>query len=291
MTLLLLKLASVAAVTMAFECTRSHLQSVATQYVDLMATGQHDRFENLAYSMQYVENNKTANLLNGTPAFGMIMDTNRSMYDTTQCKTFTEIIVTDPKHPYVIHTQMTVDNEGNVVLIDSLVTDKGDWAFNATGTQVWNSQERWGPIPEEKRSSRDSIKAAGDAYADRCNDVTVQVPFGTPCARLEGGAYTGRGNLSANTCDIGGLPEHTPMVNRRYVVDEEMGVVDIFMGFTGLDRTRNDIGTPDSHLFRVEDGKIRYIHTASACFVDGCGMNGTGPPPGVVGRRGVSFVG
>jgi hypothetical protein len=287
----ILQLAAFAAASLAFECTRSHLQSVATQYVDLMATGQHDRFENLAYSMKYIENNKTANILNGAPAFGMYMDSNRSMYDTTQCKTFTEIIVTDPLHPYIIHTQMTLDNEGDVVLIDSLVTDKGDWAFNATGYKYWNSQEKWEPIPDNKRLSRDIIKAAGDAYADRCNDVTVHVPFGTPCARLEGGAYTGRGNLSANTCDIGGLPEHIPMVDRKYVVDEVMGVVDIIMGFTGLDRTRNDLPTPDSHLFRIEDGRIRYIHTASACFVDGCGMNGTGPLPGIIGRRDVSFTG
>lgn len=283
---------AMATATMAFECTRSHLENIASQYIGLMATGQHDRFENLAYDMVYVENNKTANILNGTPAFGMTMDFNRSMYDTTQCKTFTEIIVTDPLHPYVIHTQLTLDGDGNVNLIDSLVTDKGDWAFNATGTKNWNAQENWDPIPEAKRLSREVIKAAGDAYADRCNDVTVHVPFGTPCARLEGGAYTGRGNLSANTCDIGGLPEHIPMVNRRYVVDEVYGVVDIFMGFTGLDRTQNSTGTPDSHVFRVEDGKIRYIHTASACFVDGCGMNGTALPPGVIiGRRGSVWVG
>jgi hypothetical protein len=126
----LLKLVALAAASTAFECTRSHLQNVARQYTGMMATGQHDLFENLAYSMQYIENNKTSTILNGTPAFGMIMDSNRSMYDTTQCKTFTEIIVTDPKHPYVIHTQMTLDKEGNVVLIDSLVTDKGDCTSN-----------------------------------------------------------------------------------------------------------------------------------------------------------------
>ncbi|KAF1849082.1 uncharacterized protein K460DRAFT_375801 [Cucurbitaria berberidis CBS 394.84] len=277
----ILTLAAMAAYVTAFNCTREHLQDVANQYIGMMATGQHDRFENLAYTMVYVENNKTLSILNGTPAFGMTIDTNRSLYDTTQCKTFTEIIVTDPLHPYVIHTQMTLDNEGNVQLIDSLVTDKGDWAFNATGYRYWNSQEKWDPIPETERISREAIKAAGDAYADRCNDVTVQVPFGTPCARLEGGAYTGRGNLSANTCNIGGLPEHIPMLSRRYVIDEVMGVVDIFLGFTGLDRTRPKEGTPDSHLFRVEQGKIRYIHTVSACFVDGCGMNGTGIPPGI----------
>jgi hypothetical protein len=241
-----------------------------------MATGQHDRFENLAYNMEYFQNNKMGSILSDVPAFGLAIDAHRSILDTTQCKTFTELIVTEPSHPYVIHTQMSLDTEGNVNLIDSIVTDKGDWAFNATGTAYWNSQETWYPIPENKRDSRQVVKAAGDAYADRCNDVTIHVPFGTPCARLEGGAYTGRGNLSANTCDIGGLPEHIPMTNRKYVVDEVMGVVDIFMGFTGLDRTRNDEGAPDSHMFRVEEGKIRYIHTASACFVDGCRMNGTG---------------
>jgi len=272
----LFTLASMATSTMAFDCTREYLQSTADSYVDLMATGQHDRFENIAYTMKYFENNQTASLLNGVPASGLTIDAHRSIFDTTQCKTMTELIVTDTKHPYVIHTQMSLDPEGNVNLIDSIVTDAGDWAFNATGTSYWNSQETWRPIPESTRDTRDTIKAAGEAYADRCNDVSVHVPFGTPCARLEGGAYTGRGNLSANTCDIGGLPEHIPMTNRKYVVDEVMGVVDIFMGFTGLDRTRNTEGAPDSHTFRVEGGRIRYIHTASACFVDGCGMNGTG---------------
>ncbi|KAI8938207.1 hypothetical protein NX059_005868 [Plenodomus lindquistii] len=268
-------LASMATSTTAFTCSRDYLASTAASYVDLIATGQHDRFENLAYDMIYLENNQTSSILQGPSAFGLTLTANRSILDTNQCKTFTELIVTDPKHPYVIHTQMSLNEEGNVDLIDSLITDKGDWAFNATGYAYWNSLETWSPIPEGQRDSRDDIKAAGDAYADRCNDTSITVPFGTPCSRLEGGAYTGRTNLSAQMCDYGGLPAHVPMVNRRYVIDEVMGVVDIFMGFTGLDRTRKDEGTPDSHLFRVEGGEIRYIHTASACFVDGCGMNGT----------------
>ncbi|KAI2486249.1 hypothetical protein Ptr902_00382 [Pyrenophora tritici-repentis] len=261
--------------TQAFDCTREYLEETTNSYVNLMATGQHDRFENLAYSMQYFENNVTSSILSGTPALGMTIDSHRSILDTTQCKTMTEIIVTDLIHPYVIHTQMTLDSEGNVNLIDSIVTDKSDWAFNATGYKYWNSQESWDPIPETKRDSREVVKAAGNAYADRFNDTSVVVPFGTPCTRLEGGVYTGRGNLSANTCDIGGLPSNVLLTNRKYVVDEVMGVVDIFMGFTGLDRTRNTEGAPDSHMFRIEGGKIRYVHTASACFVDGCGMNGT----------------
>ena len=274
MAFLVLTLATMALSAMAFECTREYLQSTTDSYVDLMATGQHDRFENLAYSMEYFENNQTASILGGVPALGLAIDFHRSILDTTQCKTMTELIITDPTHPYVIHTQMTLDTEGNVNLIDSIVTDQGDWAFNATGYQYWNSQESWLPIPEAARDTYKVVKAAGEAYADRCNDITVAVPWGVPCTRLEGGAYTGYKNLSANTCDQ--VPAHVPMTNRKYVVDEVMGVVDVFMGFTGLDRTRNTEGAPDSHMFRVEGGRIRYIHTASACFVDGCGMNGTG---------------
>ncbi|KAF2867503.1 hypothetical protein BDV95DRAFT_631208 [Massariosphaeria phaeospora] len=263
-----LSLASMATSASAVECTRDWLQQTVDSYIYMQSTGSHDEVENIAYTMVYLENNRTASILQDIPAWPLVTAANHSSLDTTNCRTFTELI-------------MSLDDEGNVSLIDSLVTDKGDWAFNATGTFYWNSQETWDPIPETKRLSREVIKAAGDAYADRCNDVTVEVPFGTPCARLEGGAYTGRGNLSANTCNIGGLPDHIPMTNRRYVVDEIMGTVDIFMGFTGLDRTRHTEGTPDSHLFRVEEGKIRYIHTVSACFVDGCGMNGTRLPPGV----------
>ncbi|KAJ4293561.1 hypothetical protein N0V90_008844 [Kalmusia sp. IMI 367209] len=45
-----------------------------------------------------------------------------------------------------------------------------------------------------------------------------------------------------------------------YVVDEINGVVVIYLGFPGLDRADPN-PTPDSHMFRVEKGKIRYIHT------------------------------
>ena len=274
-------LAILASTTSALKCTRQLLQDTVDKYISVQASGKVSDFNNLSDGITYLENNKTSSITAGLPSSPLVIDTHRSILDTTACRTFTEFIVTDPKHPYVVHTQMSLNEEGKVTLFDSIVTDKGDWAFNATGYKYWNSIETWDIIPESKRLSRAALKAAADTYPDRCNDTSVIVPFNTPCARLEGGAYTGRGNLSANTCDIGGLPSRVPMIDRRYVIDEVYGVVDIFLGFTGLDRTRPTEGTPDSHLFRIEEGKIRYIHTVSACFVDGCGMNGTGPPGGV----------
>jgi len=36
---------------------------------------------------------------------------------------------------------------------------------------------------------------------------------------------------------------------------------------------------PDFHTFRVEHGKIKYVHTITACIkVANCGVKG-GPPP------------
>jgi hypothetical protein len=69
------------------------------------------------------------------------------------------------------------------------------------------------------------------------------------------------------------------VANRRYVVDEELGAVAIYVGFPGLDRSVPEMPMPDSHFFRVEGGQIRYIHTVTTCKNAGCGMNGTGIPP------------
>lgn len=51
--------------------------------------------------------------------------------------------------------------------MESIVTDAGDWAFNATGYEYWDSLESWAPIPEAERDTRAVIQAAGDAYFNR----------------------------------------------------------------------------------------------------------------------------
>lgn len=62
--------------------------------------------------------------------------------------------------------------------IETLVSDAGDWLFNATGTAYWNSFEKWDPIPVGERDTREVIQAAGDAYFDRFGNLNVTVPFG-----------------------------------------------------------------------------------------------------------------
>lgn len=238
----------------AADCTREYLQAAADSYVAAQKAG-NTSFAASAAST-YTENFKKQQ----QPILGKALkvDFTRSILDTTACATYTEVIVTDPSHPYVIGSQIhwavpgdTTAAAATPAKIETLVSDQDDWLFNATATLYYSSRENWDPIPEAQRDSRATIKAAGDAYCDLFSDKSVKVPWGTPCQRLEGGMYTGRG-LPTDTCNVG-VPSGVALTNRRYVVDEVMGTVSIFLTFGG--------NLPDSHEFRVEKGKLRFVHT------------------------------
>ncbi|KAB5522849.1 hypothetical protein GE09DRAFT_1258414 [Coniochaeta sp. 2T2.1] len=261
-------------------CSRASLQAATSRYIAAQTRGS-GLVGFAASNLTYTENDSHVNTTRSILHFPLNITQSRSIHDTVACSSFTEIIAAGLPNQYVIGTRILYDaaasNDGTLLAhtIESIVTKPGDWAFDAPGYLRWNAIEDWSPIPEPQRDSRAVIKAAGNAYFDRFANVNVTVPFGQPCARLEGGAYTGANALRNNTCDIGGLPSNIRVTNRRYVIDETVGVVDIFLGFPGLDRSVGDRPAPDSHMFRVEGGRIRYIHTVSACFNAGCGMNGT----------------
>ncbi|KAI1639509.1 hypothetical protein F4809DRAFT_648574 [Biscogniauxia mediterranea] len=262
----------------AAQCSREMLKNATDQYVAAQTSGSRGALTYLASNVTYTENEQAVDIGSGVLSRAIRPDHARSVHDTERCATFTELVAaTGTEHPYVIGTRMVFAGE-RVASVESIVTDAGDWLFNATGYLYWGAREAWDPIPEAQRDSREAIQAAGDAYFDRFGDEGVSVPFGTPCARLEGGAYTDSdGAGTNNTCSLG-LPSTIKITNRRYVVDEEMGVVDIYVGFPGLDMSVPDQAMPDSHMFRVEKGEIRYVHTVSACVNAGCGLNGTLPP-------------
>jgi hypothetical protein len=50
------------------------------------------------------------------------------------------------------------------------------------------------------------------------------------------------------------------IANRRFVVDPTTGSVVVFCTF-GAGSPGGGSGAPDTHLFRVENGKLRYVHT------------------------------
>ncbi|KAI1497606.1 hypothetical protein F5X99DRAFT_412922 [Biscogniauxia marginata] len=232
------------------QCSRETLIAATESLLAAQTEGAPDTLAALADTVTYLEQFQQADLQAGILSTPITIEFNRSLIDTTQCATYTEMIAPSGDHPYVLGTQMHFTSEGVITNISTLVTDRGDWLFNATGTYYWASQENWDTIPEDQRDSREVIQAAADAYADIFSDKSVTVPWGSPCARLEGGAYTGSGQPT-DRCDVG-IPSGVELVNRRYVIDETLGAVDVFIDFASL---------PDSHEFRIEGGKIRFVHT------------------------------
>ncbi|CAG8975492.1 hypothetical protein HYALB_00004811 [Hymenoscyphus albidus] len=219
----------------------------------------------LSNTVSYIQNDVSIPITAGVLATPIAIDHNRSTLDTTQCATYTEIVSTEARHPYVIGTQIRFSVLGNgngngngsvsalgIEKVETVVTEKGDWLFDPVGTlkYVRLEEEKWGRIPPSKLDTRATIQAAADAYLDLFNDKSVQVPWGTPCARLEGGSYTGKGSAS-DSCNVG-VPSGVKITNRRYVVDEILGAVDVMCTFAS---------SADTHEFRVEGGRLRFVHT------------------------------
>ena len=242
-------------------CTRESLQTIADSWKRAIEQGTMMTMS-LGEWVDYNGNGRRGSL-------GAFLDHPRevvhhmALLDTTTCRTFNEVVARTGDEWEVFATQVNSGFFGTGPFIN-VTTKEGDWLFDGERTAYYASREDWGVIPEARRNTRAEILAAANAYLDLFTAPDTVVPWGTPCARLEGGIYTGRG-LPTDTCNVG-VPSGVPMVERDYVVDVERGAVAVFLKM-GTNRR------PDVHTFRIEDGKIRYVHTVTNCLgQDNCGF-------------------
>jgi hypothetical protein len=232
-------------------CSRNGLQAATGLYLAAQTMGDPSGMP-LAQGLAYIENLQVTDIKSGVIQKPLKIDFHRTLIDPSTCQTFTEVIVTDKSHPYVIGTRLRI-NHDKIAEIESLVTQQGDWLFNADNYFKWVPGENWGVIPEAERDTRDTLVAAANAYLDAFLEQKVDsVPWGYPCYRTEGGIHTGLG-VPEDSCEVG-VPRGVNIVARRFIVDETIGAVVAFCTF-GVG------GLPDAHLFRIEKGKLRYVHT------------------------------
>jgi len=249
-------LTSTALVRAQTECTRSMLQMATDRYIAAQTAGDPSKMS-LAPKVKYIENMQETKKGKGLWNTPLPIAFHRSIFDVGRCKTFTEVIVTEGDRPYVLGTRLKVAN-GQISEIDSLVTSKGDWLFNAQDYLKYSKAEDWSVLPVDDRVTRQSLIDAGNQYFDFVfMDKSIRAPWGTPCARLEGGAYTNPKNEYKDACKVDAPLGNMYIVNRSYVVDEEMGTVNIFCRFG------DGNGMPDSHTFRLVNGRYRWVHTLS----------------------------
>lgn len=256
-TLIFLGAALLAPATYAqISCTRAGLQAAADLYVAAQTKGDTAGLP-LANGLGYVENFKPIAIAEGLIKKPMKIDHTMHLIDTATCQTFTEVIVTDKAAPYVIGTRLRV-NHGLIAEIEMVWTTTGYWLFNADNYLKYAKEENWGTIAAGQRDTRATIVAAANAYLDAFLEGKGDlVPWGYPCNRTEGGAHTGNGSKE-DTCQVG-VPSGVNIANRHFVVDETTGTVVAFCTFGAGGPTSS--GSADTHLFRIEGGKLRYVHT------------------------------
>jgi hypothetical protein len=233
-------------------CTREELKTLTTAYVEGQKTGSLAALP-LDPKVHYLENMKDVQAAAGMWAKPLKVDNAMSFHDEKRCKTFTEIIVTGPT-PYVIGTRLYV-HAGKIIRVDSIVTKKGDWLFNANAFLKYTKTEDWSPLFKYQLTEPKEMIRGANAYLDGFSDKFTDIPWGTPCARLEGGAYTNVKGDPRASCELGMPGGVLYITHRDYLIDYEKGVINVFCRFGGRAEA------PDSHTFRYIDGKFRQIHT------------------------------
>ena len=238
-------------------CTREGLRSAVDLYIAAQTKGDISGLP-LAKGLGYMENFKVMPINDGLIRKAMKIDHHRSLLDVSTCQTFTEVIVADKETPYVLGTRLRV-NHALIAEIEMLWTTTGYWGFNADNYLKYSSSEDWGVIPAARRDTRAALVSAANAYLDAFLEAKLdQVPWGVPCNRTEGGMHTGKG-AADDSCQVG-VPSGVNIANRHFVVDETIGAVVVFCTF-GAGSPGGGSGAPDTHLFRVENGKLRFVHT------------------------------
>lgn len=260
LALALLCAASTPALSQA-RCEQSDLDGMAAAYLATQASGDPTKLP-LADFTQYSEGGEVATMFGGVLSQPLKGDLHRTFTDLASCSAFTELVVANGEHPYVIGTRMQFAGRDNPIApsrvneIESVVTDKGDFQFDAAATLRAAGAEKWDAIPAGERDTRAVLTGAASAWLDALAGKGGAVPLASSCERLEGGR--------AGACDAG-LPGNVPSVDRRFLVDEAHGAV---VALVQLGPKK----LPDVHLFRVEKGRIRYVNGITTCPDGQCGL-------------------
>lgn len=239
----------------AVECTRAGLLAAADSYIAAQKAGKTTDLKLSATNFTYMQNNKISDISKGLINTAFKMDLTRSTADTVACASYSMWISGTGSKPYVVGTQLRhVDNDTSTIsMIDTVAATTGDLFFNATKTLGYIQKEDWSFINNTaSRPSRELLKHVGDGYLDMWTDAKAadSISWGSDCERVEGSQYT---NPCGKGLPKGGSKKANGM--RRYVIDEELGSVDVLCQFDSLG------AWPDSHEIRVIDGKVKYVHT------------------------------
>jgi len=240
------------------KCARAELRKTAEEYLSALSSRKPEKLR-LSTSVQYSENGKMLQVGEGLWRTAEKVKLKRIVVDAAMCGARAQAVIEEDGRPIIFGVRLKTDAFGMIEEIESYVARESEFAFNATGLLKTKGQQWEKAIPVKERTPREAmIKAADEYFMMFSLEPRVEVPFARVCDRWENGTLT---TVKTSTVSvIEGSAEHdcspkglvTPRHGaRRFLVDEEAGVVVAYVRFSSL--------LPDFHMFRMRGGKIDLI--------------------------------
>ena len=243
------------------ECTRENLKSIADQYFTALEA--HDPSGvPFASNARYTENGIEVPVGKGVWETALETTFMRKVIDTTKCGTHIQAIIEekDNPKPVLYGVRLKIDRD-EISEIEAIVV-RGGQVLNVPAIMATKDQDWEGILPMEQRSSRLAMMAVADDYFElfvkEKKRKVSDLAYSGFCDRWENGMILTRGGMNQTSvmpkydCSPEGFADmadtHGP---RRFLVDEEAGVVVAYALFNGV--------WPDFHMFKMNNGLVVWV--------------------------------
>jgi hypothetical protein len=242
------------------ECTRDSLKGITDNFLTALESHNPSGVP-LASNVRYTENGIEVPAGKGVWETIEKITFKRGMVDTKKCGTHTQTVIQekDQEKPTLYGVRLKVEEE-KISEIEAIVV-RGEQVLGVPEILATKDQD-WDILPPEQRSSRLAMMAAADDYFELFvkdkKRVVSDLAYSGYCDRWENGAITTKGGMNQDVimprhdCSPEGFADMTETHGpRRFLVDEETGVVVAYVLFNGI--------WPDFHMFKINNGLVVWI--------------------------------
>ena len=242
-------------------CTRESLKNITDKFFTALEAHKPSSLP-LASNVRYTENGIEVAIGKGVWETAGKTTFKRGMVDTKKCGTHTQAIIEekDNPKPVLYGVRLKIEKE-KISEIEAIVV-RGEQVLDVPAILATKDQDWEDVLPPEQRSSRLAMMAAADDYFElfvkEKKRKVSDLAFSGFCDRWENGAMTTKGGMNQGVamprhdCSPEGFADMTETHGpRRFLVDEETGVVVAYVLFNNL--------WPDFHMFKMNNGRVVWI--------------------------------